>query len=84
MHISPDNNEIDFVAIARAGKNSIGVAILLLLGACNTIIGHSWAAWAILLISKSGVIVLQYCQLLKSPIDIIALGGSFMPVSAKI
>ena len=44
----------------RAGKNSIGVAILLLLGLCNTIIGHPWAAWAILLISKLGAILLQY------------------------
>ena len=39
--------------LCRAGKNSIGVAILLILGVCNTIVGYLWAAWAILLISKS-------------------------------
>ena len=44
----------------RAGKNSIGVAILLLLGLRNTIIGNPWTTWAILLILKSGAIVLQY------------------------
>ena len=42
----------------RARKNSIGVAILLLLGLCNTIIGCPRSAWAILLILKSGAILL--------------------------
>ena len=46
--------------VVRAGKNSIGVAILLLLDLCNTIIGYPWAAWAILLILISAAIVLQY------------------------
>ena len=38
---------------------SIGVAILLLLGLCKSIIGHPLTAWAILLDWKSGAIQLQ-------------------------
>ena len=41
-------------------ESGIGVAILLLLGLCNTIIGCLWGAWAILLILISAAIVLQY------------------------
>ena len=57
---SNDLTSAQLFTVRKAGKNSIGVAILVLLGLCNTIIGHPWTAWAILLKSKSGAILLQY------------------------
>ena len=51
---------VQTTTITRAGENSTGVPILLLWGMGNTIIRRPWAAWAILLKSKLGAIVLHY------------------------